>query len=118
MDRDELSLLAHGRHPIACPFGDRKVDRLIEQLEPAGAAGLLDVGCGQGEWLARVLSAHSGIRGVAIDRSARSLAAARDRIALLGSRIELHQVDASTYVQDCSDPFDIILCAGSPCLAR
>jgi ubiquinone/menaquinone biosynthesis C-methylase UbiE len=113
LDRQKLSAIAHRRHPIACPFSDHTVDTLLDQLAPADAAFALDIGCGQGEWLRRLLTRHPELRGVGIDRSSFSLEAARSQTSTLSSRLELEQADASHYVRACSRRFDLVLCAGS-----
>jgi SAM-dependent methyltransferase len=113
LDRQRLSAIAHRRHPIACPFGDHTVDTLLDQLEPADATLALDIGCGQGAWLRRLLTRHPALRGVGIDRSPCALEAARSQTSPLSSRLELEQADASHYLKACSRRFDIILCAGS-----
>ena len=58
MDRERLSHLAHETHPVACPFSDATVDDLVARLQIPRTAAVLDIGCGLGEWLVRVLEAH------------------------------------------------------------
>jgi SAM-dependent methyltransferase len=64
-------LYSHRDQAEACAF----VDRLIDRLEPARGAGMLDLGCGSGRH-ARCLAAR-GFRVTGLDLSAGSLARAR-----------------------------------------
>ncbi|MEU9131170.1 SAM-dependent methyltransferase, partial [Kitasatospora sp. NPDC048540] len=64
MDRQQISRIAHRHHPVAAPLSDGSVARLLERALPAGDGRLLDLGCGQGAWLLRALSARPGLRAV------------------------------------------------------
>lgn len=113
MERQKLSAIAHRRHPIACPLGDGKVDTLLGELEPCRGASALDIGCGQGEWLFRLLSRYPEMQATGIDQSSVALESARKRTAAAASRIRLEQADAVDYVAACSEKFDVVLCTGS-----
>jgi SAM-dependent methyltransferase len=67
MDAQRTSAIAHGDHPIAAPLSDETVRRLLERAIPAGTGRVLDLGCGQGRWLARVLTGRPGLRATGVD---------------------------------------------------
>jgi SAM-dependent methyltransferase len=112
MDRDRLSALAHTDHPIASPLSDATVDRLIDLLAPP--ATVLDVGCGGGEWLLRILERHPEARGVGVDRSPYAIERAQQQAQrrLAPGRLRLLQQPVEVFVPD-PDGYDAVLCVGS-----
>jgi SAM-dependent methyltransferase len=113
MGRQRISAIAHGDHPIAGPLGDERVARLINMLLLPYRARILDIGCGSGEWLIRLLERYDA-SGVGIDISPFVLERARDEAThrLAHSRISFLRADAASYGQE-EEPFDLVLCAGS-----
>jgi len=112
VDRALASAIAHRWHPVAAPIADDAVRLLLERLGPPDGARVLDLGCGFGEWLLRLLEAHPGVRGVGVDRSAPALAEARERAAVRGlaDRVEFTEADAATWT---GGAFDVVLCVGA-----
>lgn len=79
MDRDTLSAITHGGLPFANPLSEADVEEAIGLLAiPAGGTAL-DVGCGNGEVLARVKRRHD-VTTMGIEPAARWAAAARERV--------------------------------------
>lgn len=115
MDRERLSHLAHENHPVACPFSDATVDDLVGRLVIPRTASILDVGCGRGEWLVRILERHPHARAVGVDTSEPALAAAgqRARESEVEDRLVLILGDASEYLANSGAEKDLIVCAGS-----
>lgn len=125
MNRQTLSLLAHTDHPIAAPLDDESVHRLLRQAVPAasgasggpggpdGGARVLDLGCGQGEWLLRTLAQHPGATAEGVDTSAEALRRARERAEAAGvaDRLTLHRTDAAEFAPE--HPFDLVLSVGA-----
>ncbi|MGX7896676.1 class I SAM-dependent methyltransferase [Tsuneonella sp. HG222] len=105
LTRQEISLLAHRRHPIACPLSDASVALLIEALGLDGGR-LLDVGCGEGEWLARI---GGRARASGVDLSAPALARAREK---LGPGVDLIEAAAEDVLAR-GGGWDAVLCNGS-----
>ena len=58
MDRDTVSAITHGDMPLANPLAPRDLDAAIAELTLPPGATAIDVGCGNGEVLARVKAAH------------------------------------------------------------
>lgn len=114
MDRDVISFLAHASHPVASPFDDDTVSEVLAALPVPDGGLVLDVGCGRGEWLLRLLSARPGVRGVGVDRAAPAIAAAGRRAAELGlaARVELVRADAGEWLE-ASPAADAAMCVGA-----
>ena len=115
MERERLSHIAHGRHPVACPFSDETVDALIDRLVLPRTASVLDLGCGRGEWVARVLARHEHAQAVAVDRSELALEAAAQRARELGikDRLTLFNGDGTEFLANSANEHDLIVCTGS-----
>ncbi|PWW21584.1 methyltransferase family protein [Geodermatophilus normandii] len=111
LDRAVVSAVAHRWHPVAAPVSDDALARLLERLAPPPRGRVLDLGCGAGAWLLRLLAAQPGLVGVGVDTSAPALDAARDRAAMGGlrGRVEFVQADAATWE---GGPFDAVVCIG------
>ena len=79
MDRETISALTHADLPFANPLSEAAVEEAIGLLAiPAGGTAL-DVGCGNGEILARVKRRHD-VTTMGIEPSPRWAAAARERV--------------------------------------
>ncbi|SEG95150.1 Methyltransferase domain-containing protein [Actinacidiphila yanglinensis] len=100
-------LTFHG--PLAEDRATRIVDRLTRVAPPAT---VLDIGCGWGELMLRVLAAVPGARGVGVDLNATDLArgrAAAERRGL-ADRVEFAEESA---VGTFRGPADLVLCLGA-----
>jgi cyclopropane fatty-acyl-phospholipid synthase-like methyltransferase len=93
------------------PLSEAHADLLIEQLDVSSARSVLDMGCGWGELLLRVVEAADGCRGVGVDSDMelldRGRRAARERG--LAERVEFVCRDA----EDWDEPADRVVCVGS-----
>lgn len=67
MDRADVSILAHRHHPIAAPIPDDVVSRLLARVAPDAGASVLDLGCGRGEWLRRLVAVRPDVQGTGVD---------------------------------------------------
>lgn len=96
----------HG--PLSCT----RADRLVTRLSRTSPSSVLDVGCGWGELLLRVLAACPAARGVGVDLNeadlSRGRAAAEERG--LGDRVLFTRADASAAELGIAD---VVLCVGS-----
>jgi cyclopropane fatty-acyl-phospholipid synthase-like methyltransferase len=62
---------------------DRRLDRVADELKALGAASVLDLGCGSGKLLARLLKVRRFTRICGVDASSRELEIAAERLHLL-----------------------------------
>ncbi|MGW0560898.1 SAM-dependent methyltransferase [Streptomyces sp. NPDC003016] len=113
MNRSLISRLAHAGHPVAAPLDDASVRRLLGRAVVRGDERLLDLGCGQAEWLVRALVAHPGTTAVGVDVSADALEEAREQADArgVGDRLVLHERDAGAFVPERG--FDVVLSVGA-----
>jgi len=112
VDRNLISSLAHRWHPIAAPLSDGSVRTLLERSGIRPGERVLDLGCGHGAWLVRLLEGHPGVTAVGVDRSAVALATAREASSSAGvaDRVQWVEADAAAWA---GDRFDLVLCVGA-----
>ncbi|MFI5533884.1 SAM-dependent methyltransferase [Kitasatospora sp. NPDC051853] len=105
--------ITHSHHPIAAPLSDEAVERLLARALRGRAGRLLDLGCGEGAWLLRALTADQGLRAVGVDLDDAALGRARERAEALGvsRRIGLHHRDVREH--EAEQPFDVVLSVGT-----
>ena len=82
MDRDTVSAITHGDLPLANPLAPGDLDAAIAELTLPPGATAIDVGCGNGEVLARVKAAHH-CTTMGIEPSARWADMAHDRVDIV-----------------------------------
>jgi cyclopropane fatty-acyl-phospholipid synthase-like methyltransferase len=96
------------------PLGEARAARLVERLAPTLAAGgtVLDIGCGWGELMLRLLAAAPEARGVGLDLNASDLARGRANAEARGlaARVDFRAEDAAL---SADDPADVVLCLGA-----
>lgn len=111
--RMKFTAVAHGSHLFCSPMSEEKADLLLSHLILGRADRVVDIGCGKGELLIRLVQ-RSGAEGVGIDRSAAFLAAARERALNAGvaDQISFIEQDAATYTADPA-AFGAGLCIGA-----
>jgi 3' terminal RNA ribose 2'-O-methyltransferase Hen1 len=63
-------------------LNDERLDRVVDELKRTGARSVLDLGCGSGRLLARLLAERQFDRIVGLDASSRELDMAADRLHL------------------------------------
>ena len=79
MDRDTISAITHGDLPFASPLSERDVDAAIAGLSLPPGATALDVGCGNGEVLARIKRRHE-VTTMGVEPAHRFAAVAHERV--------------------------------------
>lgn len=110
--RDDFRLLAHAGLTFNAPLSEERASALVAALPISPGHHVLDLGCGWGELLLRILAAHPATTGTGVDTAKEALdrgvrAAARRG---LHERVEFVEADAATFV----DLADIVVCvAGS-----
>lgn len=104
-------MVFHG--PVGEPRAARWVDRLAPVLAAAPDGGrVLDIGCGWGELMLRLLEAAPHARGTGLDLNTADLARGRADAAARGlaPRADFVEADASTAPYA---PADVVLCLGA-----
>ncbi|MEU4269210.1 class I SAM-dependent methyltransferase [Streptomyces sp. NPDC026092] len=100
------SLTFHG------PLSEARADRMIRRVAESEPATVLDIGCGWGELLLRVLEAVPGATGVGLDINAEDLARGRDLAKGRGLDERVAFV-AESALGTTRGPVDAVLCLGS-----
>lgn len=101
------SRIAHAGLAFANPMSEATVDAAIGALALPSEPLVLDIGCGVGEILLRVLQRHPDARGLGVDLDSDAITEARHRAAGLPARFEIR--DAATV----KGSFDAVINVGS-----
>jgi len=90
MDPVRFSTIAHRNHRFCSPLSEATVERALDPLALTAGQRTLDVGCGRGEMLLRVLERYP-VSGVGVDPNRDFLTEAQRRAAQRGlaERVEL-----------------------------
>ena len=108
-----FTTLAHASHDFCNPISVAALDRFVERLELAPDSRVLDVGCGKGELLMRVVSRWRA-RGVGVDVNPAFLAEARRRAEQHGASSALTLRETPALEAGLApESFDVTLCVGS-----
>jgi cyclopropane fatty-acyl-phospholipid synthase-like methyltransferase len=93
------------------PLSDEHADRLAAELAASGPATVLDIGCGWGELLLRVLAAAPQARGVGLEEFGPDVERAR------GNAVERGLADRVTFIEgnakDHLSPADLVISSGA-----
>lgn len=97
------------------PLSEDRVARMIRRIvdhAPAPPATVLDIGCGWGEFMLRLLEAAPGATGVGLDLNEDDLARGRANAEARGlsGRVRFVQESAAGITRD---PADVVLCLGA-----
>jgi SAM-dependent methyltransferase len=105
---DGLAALAPA---VGGPIAEDRMHDLVAGLALAPGRHALDLGCGAGELLLRVVSAHPAATGTGVDTRRPLLDRARRAAAeqALYDRVEFVEADVATF----DDHGDLVLCVGS-----
>jgi cyclopropane fatty-acyl-phospholipid synthase-like methyltransferase len=109
--RDDFRRLAQAGLTFDAPLSNERAVDLVAALPISPGHHVLDLGCGFGELLLRVLAAHPATTGTGVDRARaaldRGVGAAAERG--LYERVEFVEADAASFV----DQGDVVLCVAS-----
>ncbi|MFF9718950.1 SAM-dependent methyltransferase [Streptomyces sp. NPDC014603] len=103
-------LTFHG--PLSEERAARMIDRLCARAGPAGPGSVLDIGCGWGEFMLRLLDAAPQATGVGIDVDGEALARGRAAAEARGLSGRVTFVQESA-VGTARGPADVVLCLGA-----
>jgi SAM-dependent methyltransferase len=111
LSRDELIGLAHSSLWFNAPLSRQRAEDLIERLASSEPETALDIGCGHGEFLLRLLAATPAARGDGVDLSQTSIDRARRAAEerQLADRAAFHIQEGGAWER----PADIVVCIGS-----
>lgn len=95
LDPQQVSVLAHAQLPVQAPLDAVEVSDLLRRVPIGPGASVVDVGCGTGGWISRLLELHPDVHVEAYDRSGPALEVARDRLAgpIGRGNVVLHEAD-------------------------
>ncbi|BCJ32732.1 SAM-dependent methyltransferase [Actinocatenispora thailandica] len=91
------------------PLSETRADRMVSRLSEGDPATVLDLGCGWGELMLRVLDAVPGATGVGIDRNAEDLDRGRHNATVRGLADRVEFVEESGH-RTTREPADLVLC--------
>jgi SAM-dependent methyltransferase len=114
METYHRHLITHADHPIAAPLAEPSVAQVLDRaMRGLERPRLLDLGCGEGAWLNRALSARPDATAVGVDLDPVGLERGRAEAAhrAVADRLELIAGDAAEHVPD--RPFDVVLSVGA-----
>ncbi|MGI8925359.1 MAG: SAM-dependent methyltransferase [Tepidiformaceae bacterium] len=113
MDRWAYFAITHRDHVICNPTSSAKIDELIALLDLPQDARVLDIACGKGEVLVRVLEKYLA-SGVGVDLSPPFAEAARRLVAsrLPAGKAEIIEADGADYEAE-PGSFDLPMCLGA-----
>ncbi|MFF1705804.1 SAM-dependent methyltransferase [Streptomyces sp. NPDC058252] len=94
------------------PLSEARATRLVERLTRTNPATVLDIGCGWGELMLRLLTAAPAAKGVGIDLNAEDLARGRQNATDRGLSARVDFVKESA-LGTARGPADLVLCLGS-----
>jgi SAM-dependent methyltransferase len=94
------------------PLSEARAARLVDRLTRTPPVTVLDLGCGWGELMLRVLAAVPGAVGTGIDLSDADLARGRESAAARGLASRVSFIEESA-VATARGPADLVLCVGS-----
>jgi len=109
--RDDFLRLARAGLMFNAPLSEERASALVGALPISPGHHVLDLGCGWGELLFRILAAHPGTTGTGVDASKDALDRGVREAARRGlyERVELVEADPATFV----DLADIVVCVAS-----
>jgi len=106
-----VASLTHAGLTFNAPLSDQRADDLVRRLRIPADATVVDLGCGWGELLLRILAAGPAARGVGVDSAGPALDRGRmlARERGLADRVTFVQHEATTW----HEPADIVVCVAA-----
>lgn len=109
--RDDFRRLAHAGLTFNAPLSEERANALVAALPISPGHHVLDLGCGWGEFLLRILAAHPATTGTGVDTAKEALDRGVRTAAQRGlhGRVEFVEADAATFV----DLADVVVCVAA-----
>jgi SAM-dependent methyltransferase len=113
MDRWRFFDITHADHVVCNPLSLAALDEMIGLLDLAPGARVLDIACGKGELLVRLVERYA-VRGVGVDLSPPFVEQLRARVAarVPDAELELLEMDGADY-RAAPASFDLACCLGA-----
>lgn len=109
--RDDLRRIAQAGLTFNAPLADERASALVRALPISPGHHVLDLGCGSGELLLRMVGAHPATTGTGVGSDRGSLDRGRRAAAQRGlqERVDFVEADASSF----EEHGDVVMCVGS-----
>ena len=113
MDTWKFYAITHHDHVVCNPLSLAKVDEIVGLLDLPAGGRILDIGCGKGEALIRIVE-RCGVSAVGVDLSPHFVRELRERVAsrIPGADAELLEMDGADYAGEPAS-FDLAMCLGA-----
>jgi SAM-dependent methyltransferase len=113
IDRARVGAIGHGLMPFHNPISESAMDALLALLPVAVGDSVIDVGCGPGELLIRLVEATS-VRGYGLDSSEQQIVSGRGaaKIRVPEAELRFEARDAHT-LEAPPHSFELAACVGS-----
>ncbi len=114
MDTWKFYDITHREHVICNPSSEEKLGRLVELLRLPADGRVIDIACGKGEFLSRLIHAY-GVRCLGIDLSPFFAAEAEKRLkaSAPGDRAVVLQMNGADFEPDKPHSFNAASCLGA-----
>ncbi len=114
MDRWKFFDITHRMHVVCNPTSEEKLARLVKLVQLPKSAPVVDIACGKGEFLIRLVEAY-GVRGVGVDISPFFIADAERRLRARVSEagITFTQMDGAEFKPRRPKSFALASCVGA-----
>jgi len=114
MDTWKFYDITHRRHVVCNPTSEEKLARLVDLVQLPTAARVVDIACGKGEFLIRLVEAY-GVRGVGVDLSPFFIADAERRLRarVPQAGITFTQMDGADFKPDKPNSLTLASCIGA-----
>jgi ubiquinone/menaquinone biosynthesis C-methylase UbiE len=106
--------IVHQRHTVMNPVDETRLERLYDLLDLKPNDGVIDIGCGKGEMLIRLVETYR-IKGVGVDKSPYCVREAekRKRQRVPHADLKFLEMDGARYKPESGESSDLAMCIGA-----
>lgn len=106
--------ITHKDHIICNPMSSEKLDELVEILNLDEGSKILDIACGKGEFIIRLVKRYN-VSAIGVDLSPYYIREAKKKIETIipNSDVQLIEKDGAQYEPEQSESFDMASCLGA-----